>query len=331
MPTPTLTSVFTSIANAIRSKNGSAATYTPTQMPQAILDISSGSEATITVTYDSEYYNKTITCTKGSTTLSDTTTSSGSTVFTVDEEGTWTISCNGISISIDVVFNYESALTVTKTITVYSATTDTVSFSDLTGAKTVTTDANGVGSVSVKVLPGGTSITFTSSVADNPSDLSQKYSKTITVDKNTTSVYVMPGTPIYWYGWKKEELSMKTNNWANVGSGVWSGEIIYYTNYIYHNYYSKIAAIGTDTPCKNGSGTLHVIAHYISGNSGLGYIQKAARDINSPQEVNTLSFTSADGGKKHKTCPYSGNTWLAGYIGNRDAGNSGYTYAIWIE
>ena len=48
MPTPTLTSVFTSIANAIRSKNGSAATYTPTQMPQAILAISSGSEATIT-------------------------------------------------------------------------------------------------------------------------------------------------------------------------------------------------------------------------------------------------------------------------------------------
>ena len=328
MPTPTLSSVFTSIANAIRSKNGSAATYTPTQMPQAILDISSGSEATITITYASEFYNKTITCTKGSTTLSDTTTSSGSTVFTVDEEGTWTISCNGISISIDVVFNYESALTVTKTITVYSAASDTVSFSDLTGAKTVSTNENGVGTVSVKVLPSGTSITFTSSIADTPTNLSQKYSKTITVDKNTTEVYVMPGTPIYWYGWKREELSMKTNNWANVGTGVWSGEITYYTNYIWVSYFSKICAIGTANPGRSTGGTLHAIGDYFQGNSALTYMTKASKDINSQQ----LDYVSSNISERkcHKTCNYSANSYVMAYIGNSGS-NQGNVYAIWIE
>ena len=221
MPTPTLTSVFTSIANAIRSKNGSAATYTPTQMPQAILDISSGSEATITVTYDSEYYNKTITCTKGSTTLSDTTTSSGSTVFTVDEEGTWTISCNGTSFTVDVVFSYSAPITVVRNITVYSAASDTISFTDLAGAKTVTTDANGAGSVSIKVLPTGNAITFESSVADNPKNLNQRFSKTIKIDKNTTVIYVMPPGCIYWYGWKRESLNFASNGWTNIwGSGI---------------------------------------------------------------------------------------------------------------
>lgn len=37
-----LTSVFTDIADAIRSKNGSSDTYTPAQMPQAIADIPTG-------------------------------------------------------------------------------------------------------------------------------------------------------------------------------------------------------------------------------------------------------------------------------------------------
>lgn len=39
-----LTSVFTDIADAIRSKNGSSDTYTPAQMPQAIQDIPTGGE-----------------------------------------------------------------------------------------------------------------------------------------------------------------------------------------------------------------------------------------------------------------------------------------------
>lgn len=163
--------------------------------------------ATITVSYTSDFYNKTMTCTKGTTTYSQTTTSSGSTTFSVAESGTWTITCNGVSRTVDVVLEYSTQMAITKTITVYSAASDTVSFSDMTGAKTVTTDTSGQGSVSITFIPPSASITFTSSYAKNPSDLSQAYSKTITITEATTSIKVMPDGALYWYGWN-------SNNWT---------------------------------------------------------------------------------------------------------------------
>ena len=42
MPTPTLTEVFTDIADAIRAKTGSADTMTPTEMADEIAAIPSG-------------------------------------------------------------------------------------------------------------------------------------------------------------------------------------------------------------------------------------------------------------------------------------------------
>lgn len=170
-----------------------------------------GTGATITVTYDSSFYNKTITCTKGTKTYTKTTTSSGSTTFKVGEEGTWTITCNGVSRQVDVVLEYTTQMAITTTVTVYSAASDTVSFTDVTGAKTVTTDTDGQGSVSITFIPNST-ITFTSSYAKNLSDLTQAYSKTITMTSNTTEVYVMPDETSFWFGY---------GNYANVESNSW--------------------------------------------------------------------------------------------------------------
>ena len=180
-----------------------------------ILSISTGGGATITVTYSSEFYNKTMTCTKGTKTYTKTTTSSGSTVFNVDEEGTWTITCNGVSRQVDVVLEYSTQMAITKTVTVYSAASDTVSFTDSTGAKTVTTNASGQGSVNITFIPPSQNITFTSSVAKNPSNLSQAYSKTITMTDSVTSVYVMPDKVLYWWGFIKTV--------ANIGFNLSSG------------------------------------------------------------------------------------------------------------
>lgn len=157
--------------------------------------------ATITVTYNSQFYNKTMTCTKGQTTYTQTTTSSGSTTFSVAESGTWTITCNGVSRTVDVVLEYSTQMAITQTVTVYSAASDTVSFTDVNGAKTVTTDMSGQGSVSITFIPDST-ITFTSSVSKNPSNLSQAYSKTITMTDSITSIYVMPDNALYWWGYK---------------------------------------------------------------------------------------------------------------------------------
>lgn len=70
-----------------------------------------GGGATITVSYSAAYYGKTITCSDGTTTYTATTTSSGSTTFNVNAEGTWTITCNGKTTSVDVVLEYEASMT----------------------------------------------------------------------------------------------------------------------------------------------------------------------------------------------------------------------------
>lgn len=66
--------------------------------------------ATITVSYTSDFYNKTMTCTKGTTTYTQTTTSSGSTTFSVAESGTWTITCNGVSVNVTIVLEYSTQM-----------------------------------------------------------------------------------------------------------------------------------------------------------------------------------------------------------------------------
>lgn len=168
-----------------------------------------GDGATITVTYSSQFYNKTMTCSNGTKTYTKITTSSGSTVFDVDESGTWTITCDGTSRTVDVVLEYSTQMSITKTITVYGAASETISFTDVTGAKTVTTNGSGQGSVSITFIPPSQNITFTSSIAKDPNNLSQAYSKAITINNNTTSIYVMPNDALYWYG-----------NMTNLVSGV---------------------------------------------------------------------------------------------------------------
>lgn len=179
-----------------------------------------GGGATITVTYSSQFYNKTMTCTKGTKTYTKTTTSSGSTVFDVDETGTWTVTCDGISRTVDVVLEYTTQMAITKTITVYGAASDTISFTDMTGAKTVTTDTNGQGSVSITFIPPSESITFTSSYAKYPSTAQDTYSKAISITENTTSIYVMPDGALYWYQYFSDNCGIISpdNGWSISGS-----------------------------------------------------------------------------------------------------------------
>ena len=131
--------------------------------------------------------------------------------FTVHSAGTWTITStyNGVTVTEDVVITTsgqtESVNMVSKTITVdlYSAAADTVSFTDETGAKTATTDSSGLASgVSITYNLYAPDITFTSSVAKDPDNLSADYSKPITLTDATTTVFVMPDNAVYWYGYK---------------------------------------------------------------------------------------------------------------------------------
>lgn len=175
----------------------------------------SGSGATITVTYDSSFYNKTITCSNGDKIYTKTTSNSGSTTFDIKDEGTWTITCNGVSRTVEVVLSYSTEMAVTKTITVYGAVGATISFTDTTGSKTVTLDSNGEGSVSITYIPEDT-ITFTdTNVAKDFNNLSNVYTKNVELDSNTTEVYVMPDNALYWWGFLKNcEACIGDNGWS---------------------------------------------------------------------------------------------------------------------
>ena len=74
----------------------------------------SGSGATITASYDSSIYGKTITCTDGVKTLTKTAASTGSTVFNVPNGGTWTLSVvdSGVTYSQQVVVVTDYSCTI---------------------------------------------------------------------------------------------------------------------------------------------------------------------------------------------------------------------------
>lgn len=177
--------------------------------------------ASITVTYPS---GATCTCSKGGTTY----TATGSPyTFTVTESGTWVVSVTysgttktqNVSITTSGQTESVNMVTESKTFTIYSAVEDLISFTDATGTSRTEQLATGQSSKSI-TFPinkfGNTSITFTSSVAKNPDNLSNPYSKTVSISSGTTSVYFMPNDNVlYWWGYLNglEECST-ANGWT---------------------------------------------------------------------------------------------------------------------
>lgn len=86
-------------------------------------------------------------------------------------------------------------------IDIYSAALDTVYYTENGQDITIcTTDATGHGTVSKQDLPNGT-YTLYSTVANDPDNLSNPYTKSITVTDGTVEIYVMPENCLYWYGY----------------------------------------------------------------------------------------------------------------------------------
>lgn len=105
--------------------------------------------------------------------------------------------------------------------TIHSAANDTIYYLDgQTPVTVAVTDSNGVGEIDLESLGDGAH-TLYSTVAKNPTNLSNPYSKTINVTRYTTEVYLMPLLGIiYWYGYKGNidfnAYAYKTNGYAGV-------------------------------------------------------------------------------------------------------------------
>lgn len=288
---------------------------------------SGGGGATITVTYDSSFYNKTITCSDGTTTYTKTTTSSGSTEFSVKDEGTWTIVCDGVSRTVNVVLNYSTQLMITKTFTVYGAVGATISFTDAVGSKTVTTDGSGQGSVSISFLPPSYSITFTSSVAKDPDNLSADYTKTVAITNNMTDVYIMPDNALYWYGYNNPSNPMidasSANGWTAWNSGFRAPS--YNTNDIY----VMATGSGTYSAVANTNAVTATTIHAISQVTSQGGINvSASKALNDSVFITRFAQGTT---LAHNQQTISTQAVYIAPFGVNGNGRGVYLYAIWYE
>ena len=191
---------------------------------------SSGGGYELTVTCDADFAGTTITATDGVTTLTKTCPSASpyEVEFEIPNGGDWTISgvVSGqtITTGVNIPTTAELIAYVQKTITIYSAKEDTVTYTDVYGDTQTEVFASGQTSKSITldIMPSGSSITFTSGVAKNPTSLSSAYSKTVTITSNTTDVYLMPDNTLYWWGYESnnlEDISI-ANGWAQYQSSV---------------------------------------------------------------------------------------------------------------
>ena len=179
---------------------------------------------TINVTYDDEFRGETVTCTLSGTTITKTAPSSGNSMaFYPPTTGTWVIASGGHSVnavvsSLSTAVSVSLQSTIQQTVTIYSAKEDTISYVDIDGdTQTITFDTDATSKqVTIEIEPEGSSITFTSGVAKDPSDLSNYYFKTVTITSNTTEVYLMSDNALYWWGYISDdaEFVTNTNGWT---------------------------------------------------------------------------------------------------------------------
>lgn len=201
---------------------------------------SGGDGADLVVTCSDYFAGETITCSDGTTTYTETCPSSSPYIVTFKSipTGTWTVSAeiSGVTYSESVLIqNFDAELTTYIKVNVdfYSAANDTVSYIDVVDGQThtIVTDSTGHANAQITINNIGSSITFTSSVAKDPNNLSNAYSKAIALSLSTTSVYLMPDNVMYWYGYIGSDAEEMTtaNGWT---LNIPSKSPTYETNYL---------------------------------------------------------------------------------------------------
>lgn len=181
---------------------------------------------TINLTYDNAFRGLTITCASGGTTISKSAPISGNSMsFYPPSTGTWSVSgtYSGQPYSVDAeVTSLSTAVSVqlqttqTVSVTIYSAVGDTITYTDIYGVSRMITLSSDHTTATIDILPSGSTLTFTSSVAKNPDDLTADYSKSITITDATTEIKVMPDNSLYWWGYESSDLDdmTTTNGWS---------------------------------------------------------------------------------------------------------------------
>lgn len=188
-----------------------------------------GASIPLVVTCTAGFAGQTISCSDGTTTLTDVCPSSSpyEITFNLPNVGTWTVSgtISGTTYTESILvqdINVELKNNIDVSVDVYSAANDTVSYVGLDGqSHTITTDSDGHATATITIVSSGSSLTFVSSVADDPENLSDHFSKTIALTSSTSSIYIMPVDEcLYWYGYESANLEdvLTSNGWTSTVS-----------------------------------------------------------------------------------------------------------------
>lgn len=210
---------------------------------------------------------------------------------------------------------------------IHSAANDTI-YMKKDGSPSVltTTDSNGVGTLDFTQFDDGVTYTLYSSVAKDPNNLSNDYSKNIRITKNkygcTTEAYLMPDPvkTLYWYGCKP--YAYNTNN------------ITFNTNTFTVDYRSG-SAHSWFMPVSKFNISNYNKYHILTGANGLAYC--AAGLYDTPQSMKYTIVRNC-----YKNSYYEGD--ISSYSGDYYVGVSEYnglsTYdengyvdvaALWLE
>lgn len=301
---------------------------------------SSGGGYELTVTCDADFAGTTITCTDGVTTLTKTCPSASpyEVVFEIPNGGDWTISGvvagQTVSTGVNIPTSAELIAIVQRTVTIHSAKEDTISYTDIDGATQTITFASGATSkeVTIAIKASGSSITFTSSVAKNPNNLSQDYSKTFTITTSTTDIYLMPDAvkTLYWWGYESSELEdMSTaNGWATGITPFTFGTPTRNTNYIDFNGSAGNTVVGVGAKNKHSGDFVVIIEGITLSNNAYGGFQCAdtkswynlsAQEIITNSVITKYELSNQTNKYMNATSNYSGGV------------RRSYLYAMWYE
>ena len=113
------------------------------------------------------------------------------------DNSTWRISIGEMTGKVKCNLEFETATSVN--VTMYGPPGAVISYTDSLGSHTQTMDSTGKKeNVEIGIM---NNITFEdTTVAKDPNNLANNYTKTINVTEDITDVYVMPDNALYWFG-----------------------------------------------------------------------------------------------------------------------------------
>ena len=296
--------------------------------------------AKVLLTYDTFFQGKTITISQGSTTITETLPLNKTEILIfVGNKGIYEFSYgSSCSTSVDVETSgelYTTTLSLSKdtvSVTIYSAKGDTITYTDADETqKTVVFDSNSTSkTINIAIFTSGISIEFTSLIALNPDNLSNNYSKTITVTENTTDIYLMPDNVLYWFGYESNDLEDCTtaNGW-NPPSNNTLVTPVHQTNYInVSSSTNQVCAVGSKSAITSHKKSYSIVEGVTAYANTYGNLMITPNSNKSVQTYIYLSYDSSQTTVYNKEVNMTYDT----HIMSVTAGVRAHRlYALWYE